>query len=68
VPTRISELVDDLRADAAELADHRPVAARTVAERLAAWSEHVLRLTEPAEPQRRLDAVGRQEPEQQQSL
>lgn len=68
VPTRISELVDNLREETAELADHRPVAARTVAERLAAWSEHILRLTEPAELQRRLDAFGRQGLEQELSL
>jgi hypothetical protein len=68
VPARISELVDNLREETAELVDNRPLAARTVAERLAAWSEHVLRLTGPGEPQRRLDTVGRRGPEQELSL
>lgn len=68
VPARISDLVDNLQEETAELADHRPLAARAVAERLAAWSEHVLRLTGPGELQRRLEAVGTQGPEQDLSL
>jgi|ERR671918_887599 hypothetical protein len=59
VPTCINELVDNLRQELAELADHRPLAARTVANRLASWSEHVLQLTAPAELQRRLNVTGR---------
>jgi hypothetical protein len=34
VPARITELVDNLRVETAELADHRPLAARAVAHRL----------------------------------
>jgi hypothetical protein len=63
VPTRFTELVDNLREEIAELADDRPLAAHAVAHRLAAWSAHVVQLTETAELQRRLDAVGRHRPE-----
>jgi hypothetical protein len=42
VPARVTELVDNLREETAELADHRPLAARAVAQRLTAWSEHIL--------------------------
>jgi hypothetical protein len=45
VPSRVSELVDNLREEMAELADDRPRAARTVAQRVTAWSENVLQLT-----------------------
>jgi hypothetical protein len=41
VPARVTELVDHLREETAELADH-PRAARAVAQRLTAWSEHIL--------------------------
>jgi hypothetical protein len=63
VPARVTELVHNLREEIAELADDRPLAARAVAHRLAAWSAHVVQLTETAELQRRLDAVGRDRPE-----
>ena len=62
VPARVTELANNLREEIAELADDRPLAARTVVRRLAAWSEHVLQLTDTAEPQRRLDASGREGP------
>jgi hypothetical protein len=55
MPTRVRELTDNLREEVAELADHRPLAARAVAHRLARWSDHVLRLTETTRrPRRRL--------------
>jgi hypothetical protein len=60
VPARITELIDKLREEMAELADDRPLAARTVAQRLTAWSEHVLQLTATTELHHRLDAPGRQ--------
>jgi hypothetical protein len=63
VPTRITDLVDNLREEVAELADDRPLAARTIAQRLTAWSDHILRLTKTAERQRHLDTVGRAGPE-----
>ncbi|HET6835351.1 MAG TPA: hypothetical protein VFH30_15910 [Acidimicrobiales bacterium] len=68
VPARVTELVDNLREEMAELADDRPLAARTVALRLTAWSEHVLHLTATAELHHRLDALGRQGPDRGLSL
>jgi hypothetical protein len=49
VPARITELVDNLREETVQLADHRPLAARAVAQRLIAWSEHIMQLTKAAE-------------------
>jgi hypothetical protein len=40
VPARITELIDNLREEVAELVNDRPLAARAVAQRLTAWSEH----------------------------
>lgn len=59
VPGRVTELVDNLRKEIAELADDRPLAARTVAHRLATWSEHVLQRTATADLGHRLDGMGR---------
>jgi hypothetical protein len=58
VPARVTELVNNLRDETAELADHRPLAARAVAQRLAAWSAHVVQLTATADLRRRVDASG----------
>ena len=63
VPARITELVDNLREEIAELASDRPLAARTVAQRLTAWSEHILQRTATAELQRQLDPIDRQGPD-----
>jgi hypothetical protein len=68
VPVRITELVDNLREEVAELADDRPLAARTVAQRLITWADHILQLTKTAERQRHLDAVGSHGPERGLSL
>jgi hypothetical protein len=62
VPARVRELVDNLHGELAELAGDRPLAARTVAQRLASWSEHVLQLTAAAELHRRPNASGRDLP------
>lgn len=68
VPARITELVDNLREETAELADHRLLAARAVAHRLTAWSEHVLQLTANTERHHRLDALSHQGPDRGLSL
>jgi hypothetical protein len=68
VPARITELVDNLREEVARLADDRPLAARTVAQCLSAWSNHILQVTKIAERQRHLDTVGRAGPEHGQLL
>jgi hypothetical protein len=68
VPARVTELVNNLREETAELADHRPLAARTVAQRLTAWSEHILQLRATADLRRRVDASGRDGPERGLSL
>jgi hypothetical protein len=62
LPARVRELTDNLREEVAELADHRPLAARALAHRLARWSEHVLRLTESAETRHRLESPDRERP------
>jgi excisionase family DNA binding protein len=54
VPPRVRELTDNLHEEVAELADHRPLAARAVAHRLARWSDHVLHLTESTAIRHRL--------------
>jgi hypothetical protein len=62
VPTRISELIDNPRGAAAELADHRPLAAQAAAQRLTAVSEHILHLTATTELHHRLHTLGHQAP------
>jgi hypothetical protein len=62
VPSRITELADNLCEEIAELAHDRPLAGRTVAQRLTAWSDHIRQLTKTAE-RHRLDTVGRAGPE-----
>lgn len=64
VPARVRELVDNLHEEVTTLADHRPLAARAIAHRLAGWSHHVLQLTPTAELHSRLDASGRDLPGQ----
>ncbi len=61
VRARVAELVDNLLEETAVLADDRPLAARTVAQRLAAWPAHVLQLATTTELHHRLDGPGRQE-------
>ena len=68
VPAHVTELIDNLREEMAELADHRPLAARTVAQRLTAWSEHVLQLTATTERHHRVHALGHQTPDRGLSL
>jgi excisionase family DNA binding protein len=57
-PARVTELVHNLREEMAELTDEHPLAGRTVAQRLTAWSEHVLQPTATTERHHRLDALG----------
>ena len=68
VPARVTELVDNLREETAELADHPPLAAGAVAHRLTAWSEHICKRTATTELHHRLDALGHQQPDRGLSL
>jgi hypothetical protein len=68
VPERITELVDNLREEVVGLADDRPLVARALAQRLSAWSNHILQVTKIAERQHHLDTVGRAGPERGRSL
>jgi hypothetical protein len=62
VPSRVREIIDNLREEVAELADDRPLASRAVAQRLAGWSEHVLQLTASAQRHRGVGSRGRDTP------
>jgi hypothetical protein len=68
MPARVTELVENLGEELAELADHRPLAACTVAQRLTAWSEHVLQLTATTERPHRVHAPWVTRPRTEHSL